>query len=206
MEAKMEGRFEKVKENQKKMKAVLEEMKAALVACQEEMKFRMNVFEEILDKTDVKAGQGKTETMVETGQEQTRTEGRTDLEEMKATESEAIAEQQEVPNEEAAVEIVPALEDRSGDHQPAVRYRNPLKRRTQGDVIRGIHKEPTSERRRLTGPERNNGVKNRDMKEQLCLGSKRTLGETFRHTIELEIAGRIVGPSIGLRKVSDRTL
>jgi hypothetical protein len=34
--------------------------------------------------------------------------------------SEAVAEHQGVPNEEAAVETIGALEDRSGDQQPVV--------------------------------------------------------------------------------------
>jgi hypothetical protein len=36
--------------------------------------------------------------------------------------SEAVVEDEEVPNEEAAAETIGAVEDRSGDQQPAVRY------------------------------------------------------------------------------------
>jgi hypothetical protein len=204
----MEVWLHKEKANQEKMKAVFEKMKATLVAGQKETKARMDVFEGKLEKIDVavKVGQEKMEARVETGEEQTKAESRTELEEMTATVSETVAKQQEVPNEETTVEIFAVFEDRSGDHQPAIRYRNLLKKRTQDNVIRETHKGPTSKRRRLTGPESSNGIKNRGMEEQVCLGSKRTLGETFWQTVELEIAERTVGPSIGLRKVSDRTL
>jgi hypothetical protein len=48
-------------------------------------------------------------------------------------EKEAIAEQQEVPNEEAAVEIIGALEDRCRDRCVAVRRQEQPKKWTQGD-------------------------------------------------------------------------
>jgi hypothetical protein len=38
---------------------------------------------------------------------------------------------QEVPNKEATVETIGALEDYSGDQQPAAGYQNPLKRWTK---------------------------------------------------------------------------
>jgi hypothetical protein len=47
-----------------------------------------------------------------------------DLREMTATESGAVAERQEVANEETAVETILAQEDRARDQQPAVGYRN----------------------------------------------------------------------------------
>jgi hypothetical protein len=52
---------------------------------------------------------------------------------VKATESEAVAEHQEVPNEEAAVENIGALEDRYGDQHLAVRRHGQLKKWAQGD-------------------------------------------------------------------------
>jgi hypothetical protein len=39
-----------------------------------------------------------------------------------------VAEHQEVPNQEAAVENIGALANRSWDQRPLVRYRNPIKR------------------------------------------------------------------------------
>jgi hypothetical protein len=49
------------------------------------------------------------------GQEQMEAEIKTDLEEMKATESEDVVELQKVPNGQAAVENIRALEDQSGN-------------------------------------------------------------------------------------------
>jgi hypothetical protein len=80
---------------------------------------------------------GATEAEIEPG-----------LEEIMATESDAVAEHQEVPNGQAAVETIGALEDRSGDKRPAGGYRNPLKRRTKDDVVRGIPKGWTFKKRR----------------------------------------------------------
>jgi hypothetical protein len=56
----------------------------------------------------------------------------TDLE-ANPEEKEAVAKQQEVSNEEAAVETIGALKDRSGDRRLAVRRRGRLKKLTQGD-------------------------------------------------------------------------
>jgi hypothetical protein len=53
-----------------------------------------------------------------------------------AKESAAVADHQEVPEEEAAVENVGATEVRSGDQQPAVGRRNPPKRRAEEQAIR----------------------------------------------------------------------
>jgi NACalpha-BTF3-like transcription factor len=70
----------------------------------------------------------KTEARTETGQESREAEIKTDLEKVKATELEvnqeeveAVAEHQEVHNEEAVVETIEALEDRDGDWHLAVR-------------------------------------------------------------------------------------
>jgi hypothetical protein len=51
------------------------------------------------------------------------------------TESDAVVDHQEVPNGQAAVETVGALEDRSGDQRPARRYQNTLKRRFKDNVV-----------------------------------------------------------------------
>jgi hypothetical protein len=127
----MKGQIEA---NQEEMKAQvgylasqMDMMEARMDSSLEEMKASLGPMEACL---------GKTEVRVETGQDPVEAKIKTGLEERKATsleanqaEIEAIAEHQEVPNEEAAMETIRALEDRSGDHQPAVGYRNPLKRR-----------------------------------------------------------------------------
>jgi hypothetical protein len=80
--------------------------------------------------------------------------------EWKATQGkmEAVAEHQEVSNEEAKVETVEAFKDRSRD-QPAIGYQNPLKRWTQDDVVRGSPKRLMSAKIRWTRPECNDGVR-----------------------------------------------
>jgi hypothetical protein len=50
------------------------------------------------------------------------------LEEIKVTESDAAGEYLEVPNGQAAVKKIGALEGLSGNQRPAGVYRNPLKR------------------------------------------------------------------------------
>jgi hypothetical protein len=80
------------------------------------------------------------------------------------------------------------------------------KYRTRDKVARGTSKGRTFGKRRRAQPECNNGVRNRDLKERLRLGSRRTFGRIFRKTVELEIAKQTVGTSIGLQKMSDRIL
>jgi hypothetical protein len=48
--------------------------------------------------------------------------------------------------------------------------------------------------------------KNRDLKEQLRLGSERTCGRIFRKALVLEIVKRRVEPSVRIRKMNVRTL
>jgi hypothetical protein len=117
----------------------------------------------------------KTEAMMNACQEPGRSEIKTGLEEMKATdlevsteEIEAVAELQEVPSEKAAVETVGALKDRSGDQLPTVGYLNLLRRQTKDDV-RGTPKGGTFEKRRRTQSKFDNGIRDQDRKEQLCL-------------------------------------
>jgi hypothetical protein len=54
-----------------------------------------------------------------------------------AEELEVVTERQQVPNKEAAVEIIGVVKDRSGDQWPAVGCRYPLKRRTKENVLCG---------------------------------------------------------------------
>jgi hypothetical protein len=60
--------------------------------------------------------------------------------------------------------------------------------------------------RQLMHLEGTNGTRNRDFKEQLCLGNERTTSRIYRKTIGLEIEKRAVRISSGMRKVTDWTL
>jgi hypothetical protein len=73
-------------------------------------------------------------------------------------EIEAIAEHQEVANEEAAVETVGIGEDRSGDQRTTVGSRKLLKRRTKDHVVQGTTKGHTFRKRRPAQPKSNNGI------------------------------------------------
>jgi hypothetical protein len=94
----------------------------------------------------MKARLGATEAEVKIG-----------LERIKATESDAAAVHQEIPNEQTAVETIGALEGRSGDQRPAGGYRNPLKRRTKDSDARGTPKGRTPMKRRWVQPKASNG-------------------------------------------------
>jgi hypothetical protein len=96
---------------------------------------------------------GKTEARMKSGQEEIEAEIKPDAEEMNTTgfeaspeEIEPVAEHQEVPNEEAALETIRIREDRSGDQRPTVGSRNPLKRRTNDNVVQGTLKDRRSGR------------------------------------------------------------
>jgi hypothetical protein len=109
----------------------------------------------------------KTEATIETVQEPMKIEIKTYLEEIKATgletnpeETEAVAELQEVPDGETAVETNRTLKDRSGDLKPAVGYRNPRKGRNKDDVVPGTPKDG-----RRAQPKRNNGIRDRGLKQ-----------------------------------------
>jgi hypothetical protein len=112
-----------------------------------------------------------------------------------------------VPNEEAAVETIGSLKDRFGGRRLAVRRRVRLTRHAVPARRKGhIHKGPTVEKRRWKGPECNNCIRNRDLREQLRLGSKTAFNKALGQTHELEVLTRAVGISIGLRKLSDWTV
>jgi hypothetical protein len=51
-------------------------------------------------------------------------------------EIEAVVTHQEIPND-AAMETIGSLKDRSADHRQPVGYRNPRKRRNKDNVVRG---------------------------------------------------------------------
>jgi hypothetical protein len=78
---------------------------------------------------------------------------------------------------------------------------------SSGDnVARGASKGRTLERRQWTRQESSNGIRDRDLKEQLCQGSKKAFKKTFRKTVELEVAKQIAKTSIRFRKLSVRAL
>jgi hypothetical protein len=115
------------------MEACLEKGKAGL----DEIEFMMDVFKERFDKMDT-----------------------TDLE-ANPEEKETIAEQQEVPNEEAAVEMIGAQQVWSGDQHLAVRCRGWLIRHAVPARCKGCRRKgPTIEKRYWKGLECNNGIRN----------------------------------------------
>jgi hypothetical protein len=116
--------------------------------------------------------------------------------------SDAVAEHQEVPKEEAAMETIEALEDRYGEcYLAASRRRQPTKR-TQGDggsrqklvatavpfrqsararssgARQGQCCTRTFEKRRRGRPKRKNGIRGRCLRRQLRLGSKKAFNKT----------------------------
>jgi hypothetical protein len=81
----------------------------------------------------------------------------------------------------------------------------PFLHRARDTVVRELYEEHLK-KRRLAQPECNNGIRDRDLKGQLRLGSKRAFNKTTRQAFGLEVVKGVVGISIGLREVSDWTL
>jgi hypothetical protein len=69
----------------------------------------------------------------------------------------------EVCLEEMNVETIGALEDQSGDHRLALGCRNPLKRWTKNDDVRGIPKGRTFVNRRRAQPKCNTVIRDRGL-------------------------------------------
>jgi hypothetical protein len=80
------------------------------------------------------------------------------------------------------------------------------KSQTRVSVARGTSKGQTIRKRHQAQPECNSGIKDSGERWQLCLGSKRALNKTVRHTFGLEVAKQTVELSIRLQKMSDWTL
>jgi hypothetical protein len=74
------------------------------------------------------------------------------------------------------------------------------------DDVRGAPKGRTFAKGRRTKPKRNKGMRNRGLKQQLRLGSKGNINETFRENLGLEITKGIAGTSVMIRKISVETL
>jgi hypothetical protein len=75
------------------------------------------------------------------------------------------------------------------------------KKRTRNDVAKGAPKGRTFGRRRKPDSKRKNGTRNRGLRLQLR--RKWEFTKTLRKTIGLEIARRIAGFSVRLRKIQD---
>jgi hypothetical protein len=134
----------------------------------------------------------------------------------KETKSEEIkfeAAHEEVPKEEAAVKISEALKKRHGDRHLAVGHREKPKERTQDKSGTRQRKcciknpENTEVREEASGETgRQPWHRNRDLRQQLHLGRKRTSGGIYRKALVLEIVKRIAGSSIRIWKMRDWTL
>jgi hypothetical protein len=186
-----------------KLDAYHERVMARMYSQLEKMKAAENVFEERLNKMDT-----------------------TDFE-AKPGKSDAVEERQNVHKEEAAMETIGVLMDQKWDQHLVVQPLRQPKKRTQGDggsrnkltsarrrmTGRAVperregrdYRGPTVKKRRWKGPECNNGIRNRGLKEKLRLGNKKTLSkrnvnETLRQTIELKVVKLGAGSSVRIRK------
>jgi hypothetical protein len=124
---------------------------------------------------------------------------------------EAVATHQQVPNEEAAVEIIGAQEDRTVNQQTTVGYRNPRKRRAKDNIIRRAPNGRRFEKRRRVQTKCKNDIRNRSLKQQQRLENKkrhnnRNVNKALRRTIGLEVVRLSVGSSSRIRKLSVKTL
>jgi hypothetical protein len=120
---------------------------------------------------------------------------------------EAVALHQEIPNEEAAVEMIRALKDQSGDWCLAVRCRRQLTHCAAPTLCESCsHKGLTVEKRQWKGLKCNNGIRDCRLKQQLHLGSETVFNKNVRQTLGLEVAKRSVRSSIWLWEVSEWTL
>jgi hypothetical protein len=134
--------------------------------------------------------------------------------------SEAVAVRQEVPNKEAEVETILALEDRYGDRRLTVGRRGRPEKWAQGDggsrqklapargrlTHRAIPALRKGRSRRGPGKTTGNGIRGRSERQQLPLGWKESFYEALGQTIELETAKRRVGSFMKIRKTSVKTL
>jgi hypothetical protein len=79
-------------------------------------------------------------------------------------------------------------------------------KRTSDYFVRGAPKWWEFEKRRRTQLKFSNVIRNRGMRQELRLGSKKIFHEALGQSHELEVVKRAVGISIELRRVSDWTL
>jgi hypothetical protein len=174
-----------------------------------EMKFQIDT---LISRIDVQLE--ATEARIDTGQEPTEAESKTGLEAVKATnleanleEIDAVAKNQEVPNEETAVETVGALKDRSGDRRLAARRRGRFTCRAVPARHKGrSHKGPTVEKRRREQQNCNAGIRYRGLTQQLRQGNKGNVNETLRGIVVLAVVKLAAGSSVGFPKMIVKTL
>jgi hypothetical protein len=125
-----------------------------------------------------------------------------------------------VPKDATYEGTVGATEDRFADQHLAVESRSQVKTRTQdsGESLQefstaieqlthhafpALHKDHVC---RGTGKAFCNGIRDRAVKQHLCLGCKRTLNQALRHTLGLEVVKLTVWFSVRLWKTGDRVL
>jgi hypothetical protein len=87
-----------------------------------------------------------------------------------------------------------------GTQRLAVGCRNLLNSRTKGDVVRGTLKVPKFSKNRRAQSKCINGIRDRDLKQQLRLRIKGNVNEALRQTMVLEVVKRIGGPSVTIKK------
>jgi hypothetical protein len=76
------------------------------------------------------------------------------------------------------------------------------KNQTRNNVARGVLRGRTFGKRLRVDPEGSTGVRNLRTIRRLHLGNERTAGRIFGETFKLEVAKRIAGYSVGLRKIT----
>jgi hypothetical protein len=118
-----------------------------------------------------------------------------------------------VPEEATYEDIVGALQDRFGDHQLAAAYRSQLKTRVQtgGETLQefAASVEQLAHRALVGLPEGHiqteiahafiDGIRDREVKQQLLLGDDRTLNEALNQAVKLEAAKAAAWPTARLR-------
>jgi hypothetical protein len=80
------------------------------------------------------------------------------------------------------------------------------KRRTKVDVVGRTPKGRTSEKKRRTHPECNNGIRDRGAKQSILRRNGRRMYEALQHKFEPEAVKIVVESYIGLREPGDGTL
>jgi hypothetical protein len=170
-------------------------------------------------REEAKATQEKTKAILEEIKAAVKT-GLGDVKardlEANSEETNAIVARRKVPNEEAAVEAIGALEDRYGDRRLAVGCRRQPKKwvpAEAGRPPRTVHPRAVPALRKgriLRGLIRQAAAVSEDeaggRRQETSLGRVKTLYEALGQTLELEVVKLAVGVSIRLRKMCDWTL
>jgi hypothetical protein len=150
------------------MKADQEEVLGKMETNQEGMEAKIEVNSEKFDvlRENMCSSQEEKETQI--GALVSRVDDRRPWIWRRFLETEAAAANEEVGNEEAALETIRALNDRSGDRCLAVRRRGLLTLRAVPARRKGSsYKGPTVDKRSRVQPECNNSIRDRGLNEQL---------------------------------------